>query len=305
MPEGKKASFRCALFPCVSGRRRVLLAGAVRRGAAAGLLLAACTVPSAAAEGVACPDAGVERGSVASVSPSGDLVLSDGTVLRLAGLAGGGAGAEVGWRPGLAQRVAGREILFAAGPARDRYGRRAALVRETPMDGAAITLQQALLTEGWALARPEEGFLGCLPSWLEAETEARHARRGLWRRLPLDARQVDAIRAQQGRFTIIAGRVLDVGKSSRVDYLNFGRVWRQDMTGRLERPARIALEAQGIAPEDLAGRQMRLRGTVFESGGPAIAIRRVEQIDWRIDQPPDRQAGREEARGRTRPTGDE
>ncbi|TCK23483.1 hypothetical protein EV667_3318 [Ancylobacter aquaticus] len=247
-----------------------------------------------------CPELFQARAQVASVSPAGDLVLADGTVLRLAGLAGGGAGTAVGWQPELAARVAGRDIAFAADPARDRYGRRAALVR---LEGEAGTLQHALLRAGLALARPELLFLGCLPSWLESEGEARRANRGLWRSLPLDAWDIEAIRAQQGRFTIVAGRILDVGKTNRVDYLNFGRVWRQDMTGRVESEGRAALEAHGHDVAGLAGRWVRLRGTVFEAGGPAITLRRAEQIDLVVD-PPGMRAGRG-AKGRDRPTGDE
>lgn len=257
----------------------------------------------AAAE--ACPGLPPARARVASVSPAGDLVLADGTVLRLAGLAGGGARAEVGWQRELARRVAGRDIVFAAGPGRDRYGRRAALARG---EGDAGTLQQALLAEGLALARPEQAFLGCLPSWLDAEARARHEKRGIWRRLPLDARDIAALRAAQGRFTIVAGHILDVGKTSRVDYLNFGRVWRQDMTGRVETEGRAALEARGLDVAKLAGRWVRLRGTVFEAGGPAITLRRAEQIDLAFDQAKDPPRGTRAANGadgQARPTGDE
>lgn len=291
------------------GRSRALVARALRLGAALGLLVAAGAGAGIAAAAETCPDTPDERGHVAAVSPAGDLVLADGTVLRLAGLAGGGAGTDVAWRALLARKVAGREVAFAAASARDRYGRRAAIAREAAVagspDGSAPTLQQALLAAGVALARPEQGFAGCLAQWLEAEATARRGRLGLWRRLPLDARRVGPIRARQGRFTIVAGRVLDVGKSSRVDYLNFGRVWRQDMTGRLERPARVALESRGMAPADFAGRNVRLRGTVFESGGPTIAIADAGQIEWDDGTPGDAGRAGDEARGRARPTGDE
>ena len=254
----------------------------------------------AQAASAGCADLTPEWGEVARVSPAGDLVLTDGTVLRLAGLAGGGAGAAVGWRPALAARVDGRAIAFAAGPERDRYGRRAALVRREGDDG---TLQQQLLAQGLALARPEDGVLGCLPSWLDAEATARRDRRGLWRELPLDARDIGALRARQGRFTIVAGHILDVGKTNRVDYLNFGRVWRQDMTARVETEGRKALQSRGLDVSALAGRWVRLRGTVFEAGGPAITLRRAEQIDLAINRR-GTWAGNG-AEGRVRPTGDE
>lgn len=269
-----------------------------------GAVLAASPPPASVA--APCLPVPLARGHVADVTAAGDLVLDDGSVLRPAGLAGGGAGKAVSWRAALAARVAGREIAFAAGPARDRYGRRAALIADPGADEGA-TLQQALLREGLALARPEDAVLACLPSWLAAETEARRDRRGLWRDLPLAAANIPALRAQQGRFTIVAGHILDVGKTARVDYLNFGRVWRQDMTGRVEAEGRASLAARGLAAANLAGRLVRLRGTLFEAGGPAITVRRAEQIELAgsaVYASPD-DAMENGAEGRARPTGDE
>lgn len=272
-----------------------------------GTVLAASPPPSGAAPCLPMP---LARGYVADVTATGDLVLGDGSVLRPAGLAGGGAGKAVSWRAALAGQVAGREIAFAAGPARDRYGRRTALIAN-PVAPVATeeppTLQQALLREGLAVARPEEAVLACLPGWLAAEAEARRAQRGLWRRLPLAATDMSALRAQQGRFTIVAGYILDVGKTARVDYLNFGRVWRQDMTGRVEAEGRASLAARGLASADLAGRLVWLRGTLFEAGGPAITVRRAEQIELAGDAAyasPGSGMGNG-TEGRARPTGDE
>ncbi|WP_371348258.1 nuclease [Ancylobacter sp. IITR112] len=261
---------------------------------------------------VPCPNPVEERGHVSEVTAAGDLVLADGTVLRLAGLAGGGSGADVVWRAELAARVKGGEITFAAGPRRDRYGRRAALVRDhTPAGGAgpaaAPTLQQEVLRAGLALVRPEDMVEACLPAWFAAEAAARRAGRGLWRRLPVAAANIEALRAAQGRFTIVAGRIVDVGKTRRVDYLNFGRVWRQDMTGRVEAEGRAALEARGLTADELAGRWVRLRGTLFEAGGPAITLRRAEQMDIILErgQAPRAEDGDNEVSGRQRPTGGE
>ncbi|MPT23074.1 MAG: hypothetical protein E2577_08745, partial [Starkeya sp.] len=59
-----------------------------------------------------CLPVPLARGHVAEVTAAGDLVLHDGSVLRPAGLAGGGAGRAVSWQAVLAGRVAGREIAF-------------------------------------------------------------------------------------------------------------------------------------------------------------------------------------------------
>ncbi|ADH90963.1 nuclease (SNase domain protein) [Ancylobacter novellus DSM 506] len=241
-----------------------------------GGLLAALAFAPAHAEPAACPDGYAGKGRVAAIGPAGDLALADGAVLRLAGLSA--AGAETELRAAL-DEIVGRDVAIAAGP-KDRYGRLPGLVR---LDGSTETVQAALLARGLAVARPEHGFLGCMAALLAAERPAREARRGVWARLPLDARNVAAIRAREGRFTIVAGRVLSVGNTRTLGYLNFGPVWRQDMTGRLPPSTRVALEACGMDPAGLAGKRVALRGTVTESGGPAIELRFAEQIDGQID----------------------
>lgn len=238
-----------------------------------GILLAALGFAPAQARADACPDRYAEKGRVAAIGPAGDLVLADGAVLRLAGLAP--AGAETELRAALNDMAVGRIAAIAAGP-KDRYGRLPGLVR---LDGGTESLQAALLARGLAVARPEQGFLGCTAAFLAAERPARDAGRGVWAGLPLDARDVAAIRARQGRFTIVAGRVLSVGNTRALGYLNFGPVWRQDMTGRLPPSTRVALEARGTDPAALAGKRVALRGTVTESGGPAIELRFAEQVE--------------------------
>ena len=244
-------------------------------------------IASAPALAANCPDTYDGRGRVAGLEPGGDLRLADGPVLRLAGLSLAGASGEPALRAALEEIALGRDIEFATA-GKDRYGRLVVIVRPA---GGAATLQDELLARGVAAARPEKEVLGCMPAWLDHERPARDAGRGIWAELPLDARDIAAIRAREGRFTIVAGRVRSVGNGRRVDYLNFGPVWRQDMTGRLEKPVRIALEARGTTLADLAGRYMAMRGTVLEAGGPAFDIVWTEQIEWSGAVTGTRQAG--------------
>ncbi|QFR33801.1 thermonuclease family protein [Ancylobacter sp. TS-1] len=224
-----------------------------------------------------CPDSFAPAGRVASVDEGGDLVLSDGGVLRLAGLSLAGTQQGPALRAALTELAVGREVEIAPAAGRDRYARQPSLVRRA---GEATTLQERLLARGLAVARPEAGLLGCMAGWYAAEDTARRARRGVWRELPLRTRDVAAIGARQGRFTIVEGRVLSVGNTRTLHYLNFGPVWRQDMTGRLTQAGHAALEAAGMPATDLAGRHVTLRGTVFEAGGPAMELVWAEQIGW-------------------------
>jgi len=228
--------------------------------------------------GAACPSS-TKPAVVTAVDATGDLVLADGSVLRLAALAVASPDekARTAFAVHLREAVAGREVVVAMGePASDRYGRLAGIVT---IAGAAESIQQRLLHEGLAVARPEPGYLGCMDGLLAAERPARDARRGLWARLPLDAHDAAAVSAQNGRFTIIAGRIVGVGQGRTLDYLNFGRAIRHDTTLRLGRESRAALEASGVTLDSLAGRQVSARGVVFEAGGPAIDIRDIEQFE--------------------------
>lgn len=262
---------------------RAGLAGVLATFLAAVLMLGA---PARAAKGEAasCPAAFGAPVAVTAIDRFGDIVLADGTVVALAGLAvEDGEAALAARRASLAAQLGGREVTLAGPAATDRYGRRRALLRlaaPREEDGADATVQVALLRQGLALARPEAGFLGCMNELRAAEAPARRAKRGLWAGLPLPARDEKTVTAKAGRFTILAGRVLSVGNGRRVDYLNFGPVWRQDTTVRLEKPVRVALERAGLSLEALAGRAVAVRGVVFEADGPAIDVRWIEQIEF-------------------------
>jgi len=226
-----------------------------------------------------CPDAFAATGTVTGIDASGDLILSDGRTARLAGLAVPDDLPPL--REALQQLVVGRDIAIApSAPKPDRYGRLAGLVR---LGDKGPTVQQILLTRGLALAQPEEGTLGCMAEHLQAEAPARANKLGLWAGMPLPARNIAGLSAREGRFTIVTGRVRSVGKSREigrgVDYLNFGPIWRQDMTVRLDSRARAGFEQADLPLQAFAGRLIRVRGVVFEAGGPAIDVRWVEQVE--------------------------
>lgn len=247
---------------------------AAARGLAA-LTLAACLALPPAARAADCPSAFDITARVTGIDAAGDLILSEARTARLAGLAFDADRAPL--RAVLEQLVVGRDIALASSaPAPDRYGRLAGVIR---MGDDGTTVQRVLLMRGLALAQPEEGMLGCMREHLDAEAPARINKLGLWAGMPLEARDIDGLSARQGRFTILTGRVRSVGKGRGVDYLNFGPIWRQDMTVRLDSRARAAFEQAKLPPEGFAGRRIEARGVVFEAGGPAIDVRWVEQVE--------------------------
>lgn len=241
-----------------------------------------------------CPPPAQPAARIAAVDGFGDLVLEDGRVLRLAGLAVPAGEIEdrsaALWRAALAPLIGQAPALTVIGSGPDRHGRLAVLMAASGADGPGFSVHsvnEQLLSRGLAVVRPEPGLGGCLASLLAAEEPARRAGRGLWADLPIPAGDVERLSAREGRFTILAGRVLSVGKGRSVDYLNFGPVWRHDATLRLEKPARAALEAVGTAPESLAGDVVLARGVIHAAGGPAITVEEAGQIA-RLDEGWDR-----------------
>ena len=248
-----------------------------RFGGALACLVAIClaTLPASAADCPAAFDISVEaRG----LDPHGDVTLADGRTLRLAALAD--IAPDPARRAALDLLVAGRALSLAAADAKpDRYGRIHALARLS--DGTLV--QAAALARGLAVARPETGYLGCMPALLAAEGPARTARLGVWAMLPLNAEPPEALAQQAGHFSVVAGRVRSVGSTRRFDYLNFGRVWRQDTTVRIEASARAALVARGIDVASLDGRDVLVRGDIDLADGPVIDLRWAEQLETVVE----------------------
>lgn len=212
-----------------------------------------------------------------------ELVISDGSRLRLAAIdVGTGDTAD---RTALEQilrtEAVGREARIAtASKGMDRYGRIVALVRvDEPGISSFENVQESLLRRGFAIARPETGFLGCLPGLVQAEHPARALNLRVWARLPIPARDIEALAARRGGFTIMAGRVRSVGNTRAIDYLNFGAKWREDTTVRVAKTVGSELEQRGVRLDQLAGRFVTVRGHMVADGGPAIDVAWSEQIE--------------------------
>ncbi|MDR6955308.1 hypothetical protein J2X65_004687 [Ancylobacter sp. 3268] len=239
-------------------------------------LIGLAALSPAAARAAGCPTT-FDTGVVArGLDAHGDIALADGRTIRLAALVDITASPDPARRAALGRLVAGQTLALAmADSSPDRYGRLAALVRLP--DGRL--LQQAALERGLAVARPEAGYIGCMPELIAAERPARAAGLGVWAHLPLKAAPPEALARAAGHFSVVAGRVLTVGSTRRLDYLNFGPVWRQDTTVRVDESGRAALKARGLDVASLAGREVILRGDVDLADGPLIDLRWAEQME--------------------------
>ena len=180
----------------------------------------------------------------------------------------------------LTAAVTGREVTLARlGPAADRYGRMPALVR---LSGEPEPVQKMLLAQGHARVSARVGDRACAAEFLAAERAARAAGLGLWAEAPYLAKQAEKpgeVLAERGRFTLVEGTVLSVRESGSIIYVNFGRRWSEDFTVTVPKRQERSFAAAGLEIKKLAGRRVRVRGTIEERGGPWIEAAAPEQIE--------------------------
>lgn len=243
------------------------------------LLILLCAGGGAGAQ----PSDGLDYDSpiaVAAVLDGRTLSLADGTVVRLSALdipAGKWRGIA---RSVLADLVQGRSVRPAWLVPPDRYGRAPAQLQRD--DG--LWIEEEMLARG--LARVDAAGADPAPalvSLLVTEAEARVAGRGLWGDPALAVRPADTLgRGDLDRFQIVEGTVLQAAQVHDRIYLNFSMDPRQDFTVSAGSDfARTSLTAtQDLLA--LQGRRVRVRGWLDWSGGPHIALTRMEQIE-RLD----------------------
>jgi len=240
-----------------------------------------------AAEG-GCERTGSETAMVGEVIDGDTLMLADGRVVRLAGveapktyLVRPGAEVEavaVAARRTLERLSGGKRVaIHPAEPASDRYGRM--LAELTLEDGT--WLQQAMVDSGFVRVRPFAGESSCLDALRVGEREAREARRGLWRNAEFSIVSAydPSLIERKGLYVVVEGRVISVGHGDRVDFLNFGHVWRRDFTVLVGAAAAGRLAESGRSTDTMIGKRVRVRGIIEESGGPAIRLSNPGEIE--------------------------
>jgi endonuclease YncB( thermonuclease family) len=263
-------------------RRRSLAYARGMRRALLSLLLLLCGVAAARADDTLGPSDGLDYGppvAVAAVLDGRTVRLGDGTVVRLSGLDVPFGRWQATARSVLAALVDGQPVRLAPVAPADRYGRVPGHLQRA--DG--LWIEEDLLDRG--LARVDAGGAdpaAALVSLLVTEGEARAAGRGLWADPDFTVRPAAALdRAGLDRFQVVEGTVLQATILRGRAYLNFGTDQRQDFTVMMEPDA---VRRLGAGPQLLAlqGRRIRVRGWLDWSGGPRIAVGRMEQIE-RLD----------------------
>jgi len=220
--------------------------------------------------------------------PSGNLLeLDDGRVVRLAGIRPPADGERTAQGPAaqaqaaLAGLVEGRAVRLEPASPSDRHGRLVAQLWRH--DG--LWLQGALLEQGLVQVQTRPGEVALAAEMAAREKAARSAGIGVWAHGLFKPRPAHQMAQLVGSFQIVQGRVVRVAPTERYIYLNFGADWRSDFTLRVARSSERSFREAGIELEELAGRNVEVRGYVLEAGGPLIELSHPEQI--RIRPGPD------------------
>jgi len=236
-----------------------------------------------AQDAVPQPCAPTETVTLASIDPQGELLLEDGRRLRLAGLdLTAPPPGEGDWPGFLARLTRAARLRVAPVGSADRWGRFAVQLHVGPVEsGGEAWLQDFLLRIGAARLKLDETDPTCLKALRAAESAARTARLGLWAAedAVLQASAVDKLLTNRGKAAMVEGRVVDLGQTAAVFYLNFGHARHKDVSVLIPKRLVKRFDTAGLAPSSLVGRRLRVRGIVEGRSAPRIEATRPEQIE--------------------------
>lgn len=247
---------------------------------------------TAATASEACAPGPRSTHGVAHVIDGETLLLDNGQEVRLIGALAPGAdslSSDTNDGPpardaleALGALVAGRAVALPnEGRRYDRYGR--LLVQAyIGTDAGAVWIQERLIRDGHARAYALPGNAACLAALINAESEARIARRGLWRREDYGVRSandIGGLLGLTGRFALVEGRVAQVSQAQRTTYINFGIDWRRDFTASIASAIVVRSDDGARRLQALAGKAIRVRGWIERRNGPMIVLGSLDEIE--------------------------
>ena len=233
-----------------------------------------------------------ETVGIASVVDGETLALTDGRKVRLLGIkaptppmnwTGGAAWPfEAEAKDAVAKAVSGAKIeLHFDSRQEDRYGHVLAQVF-VEREGEQVWLQEELVAGGFARVYVLPDLSACIGPLLAAESEAREARRGLWRSFAYrvrDAHDPKGLSSARHTYQLVEGTVRSLGEGRTRIYINFDKDWRSDFTVAFDRKSLARFEAAGLDLAGLPGKRVRVRGWVEWENGPMISVSSPEQIE--------------------------
>jgi endonuclease YncB( thermonuclease family) len=218
----------------------------------------------------------IAHAHVRRIEQDGDLILTDGRVLRLEGIRlprDDSAPAKLSdrARAALSGLALSATVSFTA-PSRDRYGR-------LRVQGFGREwLQVALLEQGLARAAIAPDRNECAPDLYEAEARGRARQAGLWSLAAYRIRTPQDVKDTIGSFQLVEGTVSHIGHADGRTFLDFGGNGRWSFSALIASGDRRAFRDFDL--DELAGRKVRVRGIVQDyRGRPEIALATPSQIE--------------------------
>lgn len=228
---------------------------------------ALAAIPAGAAPGCAT-QAETATVRLAGVDAAGDPILADGRNLRLVGLAPRQDAAEAQRFRAALEPFRDRPLELAIAGERDRWGRwpaRLYLPAEAP-GGPRQDLALLLQRDSAAMPLSEPTSLGCVeataPNW-QAATSAHPNVASI----AVDGHDLAAVKAQEGRYVRLEGRIASVGERSQRTYLNFSRRPGEAASIVLSRSLWRELKGAGWTAASLGGKRLRAYGVLAGRGG--------------------------------------
>jgi hypothetical protein len=221
-------------------------------------------LPAKAASGCTDAKAGTETVRLTGLDTAGDPLLDDGRSLRLVGIAPR-QGAEESARFGAGlSGFAGRPLGLSVLGEPDRWGRLPARLTLAPAKPgeAGQDLALLMLRQGAALPLPEPGLAPCeTPPKAPAPQAA-----------AVDGHDLAAVKAQEGRYVMLEGRIASVGERSQRTYLNFSRRPKEAASIVLSRSLWRELERAGWTASRLGGKRLRAYGVLSGRDGLLLEV---------------------------------
>lgn len=227
----------------------------------------------------ACPGFSPEAPLVrlAGTDATGDPLLADGRTLRLVGIGPRQDPQQSARFAAALKPWAERELALVVLGEADRWGRLPA--RLLALDGEAKSepedLARMLLDSGAALHLPDAAHPGCstqLRAAVAALGESGAAGVPDAANPAIDGHDLAALKAQEGRFILLQGRIASVGERSQRTYINFSRRRGEAASIVLSRQLWRDLKDAGWTASGLSGKRLRARGILSGRDGLLLDV---------------------------------
>ncbi len=238
------------------------------------VIFSAFAAASARAASGCTPDDAAATVQLTGLDPAGDPLLSDGRRLRLIGLAPRQSLEEVSRFDAGLRGFVGQPLGLSILGEVDRWGRlpaRLSMPSAAP-GGPMRDLAEMLLQQGAALPLPEPGSSPCKTPQTPAVQKTVTSATQVSPLTAVDGHDLAAVKAQEGRYVMLEGRIASVGERSQRTYLNFSRRPKEAASIVLSRSLWRELKSAGWTASHLGGKRLRAYGVLSGRDGLLLEV---------------------------------